>query len=67
MIIGQLEINIKLKRHTYFDTLFRQFLDNLVRYFGESICGWWLLNKAYGIDNKIVYFIKFGELDEKSH
>jgi len=58
MIMGQLEI--KIKRHTYFDTLFRQFLDKLVIYFGEAICGWWVLNKAYRIDNDIVYFIRVG-------
>ena len=60
MIIGQLEINLKIKRHTYFDTLFRRFLDKLVQYFGEPICGWWFLNKAYRIDNDIVYFIRNG-------
>ncbi len=56
MFIGKVEI----RYYHYFDSLFRQFLDKLVCYFGNSICGWKLLNYAYKIDNDMTYYIREG-------
>ena len=62
MLIGRIEINVKA--YWYFDSLFRRFLNKLVCHFGQPICGWWLLNKAYGIDNDVTYFIRNGRSAE---
>jgi len=56
MLVGRIEI----KAYWYFDSYFRKFLDKLIRYFGQSLCGWWILNKAYDVDNDITYFLKHG-------
>jgi hypothetical protein len=55
MRIGR--ISIKVDATWCLPSLLRRFLDCLVIYFGEPICGWTPLNYAYVLDNNITYFV----------